>query len=458
MLFSSITGGFSNRFWRLAAWIFDKRGNVAAITALLLVPLIGAMSLGTEASSWFLIRRAMQNTADSAVLAAAANGDTSQTQPCTEPCTEAKSVATQYGFTNGANNTIVTALNNVTCPGSPSGATNCYQVTITKNVPLYLTEVVGYTGTGGSGTQTITATAIASPPVPREFCDLSLASGTDITISGNDLVCYLKSNDSVRCNGLASELVVYVNDNKGCDNVSQARALPDPYASLAVGNIPANPCTPVNSKNSYPQEPSLPAGNQLSGALTWPATKIFCGDVQLTNNVNLTTASPGTVLVIENGQLDLNGYKLKTLNGSGLTIIFTGPKINGFSPTQYPTDNVPTPGTLDMVAPTTGHWSGVAIYQYLADQTYGSESITYRGGSNNYATWDITGLVYLPTARLNFWGTVGKSSNGVSCFSIVDSTIDVNGTGAIYNNSQSQCTQAGLVPPTDPTGRQALVE
>ena len=52
-----------------------RRGNISPLFALLLVPLIGAMSLATEASSWFLIRRAMQNTADSAVLGIAANGE-----------------------------------------------------------------------------------------------------------------------------------------------------------------------------------------------------------------------------------------------------------------------------------------------------------------------------------------------------------------------------------------------
>ncbi|MGI8568733.1 MAG: hypothetical protein ACR2KT_06505 [Methylocella sp.] len=39
------------------------------------------------------------------------------------------------------------------------------------------------------------------------------------------------------------------------------------------------------------------------------------------------TAPSNAVLVIENGQLDTNGYKLQTTSGSGLTIVFTAPTI-----------------------------------------------------------------------------------------------------------------------------------
>jgi len=74
----------------------------------------------------------------------------------------------------------------------------------------------------------------------------------------------------------------------------------------------------------------------LTGSLTWPATKFFCGDVQLTGNVNLTTASPGTVMVIENGRLDLNGFTLATQPGSALTIIFSGPTVASLSPSHSP--------------------------------------------------------------------------------------------------------------------------
>jgi hypothetical protein len=161
---------------------------------------------------------------------------------------------------------------------------------------------------------------------------------------------------------------------------------------------------------------------------------ILCGDVQLTGNVSLTTSSPGAVLVIENGQLDTNGYTLQTLAGSGLTVIFSGTSAGGY--TDGPTGG----GTLDIAAPTSGPWSGVALYQ---DPSLTSGVDVSAAG--NSPTWDITGLVYLPHSSVTFSGAVNKSTNGLSCFDLVVDNITINGTGSIL--SEGQCTQAGLSMP-----------
>jgi hypothetical protein len=87
--------------------------------------------------------------------------------------------------------------------------------------------------------------------------------------------------------------------------------------------------------------------NQWSGSKTLLATTIVCGDLDLTGDTTLTTASPGSVLVIENGKLNTGSYKLQTLAGSALTIIFSG---TSGSYTHAPTGG----GTLDIQAPTTG--------------------------------------------------------------------------------------------------------
>src|SRR5262249_36750174 len=162
----------------------------------------------------------------------------------------------------------------------------------------------------------------------------------------------------------------------------------------------------------YPQEPAkkkdppLPTSNVWSSAKTLPATTIVCGDLEVNGTVQLTTASPGSVLVIENGSLYTNGT-LQPLAGSALTIIFSG---TSGSYTHAPTGG----GTLDIQAPTTGTWKGVAIYQDPALTTGVDVS-----AAGNSPTWDITGLVYLPHANVTFSGTVNKSSNGASCFVLV---------------------------------------
>jgi len=172
-----------------------------------------------------------------------------------------------------------------------------------------------------------------------------------------------------------------------------------------------------------------------------------CGDLQLAGDVTLTTVSPGSVLVIENGQLDLNGHTLQTASGSALTIIFSGPTVSGLSPTHSPTGG----GTLDIQAPTSGTWSGVALYQD-PNLTSGVD-ITYAGNS---PTWNITGLVYLPHSSVTFKGAVNKSSNGASCFALVVDNITIDGTGDIL--AHGSCAAAGLTLPTDDVGAIALVK
>jgi Flp pilus assembly protein TadG len=247
-----------------AAYVSDRRGNMAAVFALLAIPLIGALSLAGEASSWFLINRAAQNAADSAALAAAANDDTST---CTGGCpawnSEALSVAANSGFTNGTNNTTVTAINNAACPSG--GASNCYKVTVTKKVPLYLVGAVGYTGTGGSGLQTIQATAMAGPGQGGNVCILATdtrasdihtvfgGNNATVTISG---VCQvadnlLNSSDTddvdVKSGAVLNFYSLYMRDASKCDSGScqgtltvnqpiqyNQPAVTDPYAGRTV--------------------------------------------------------------------------------------------------------------------------------------------------------------------------------------------------------------------------------
>src|ERR1700720_2886104 len=98
----------------------DERGAVSVVMGVLMIPLVGALGIGFEVSNWYLKTRGMQNAADAAALAAATNGGANYD-------VEAKAVAAQYGFVNGANNITVAASNAASCP---SGGNTCYSVTI----------------------------------------------------------------------------------------------------------------------------------------------------------------------------------------------------------------------------------------------------------------------------------------------------------------------------------------
>jgi hypothetical protein len=128
-----------------------------------------------------------------------------------------------------------------------------------------------------------------------------------------------------------------------------------------------------------------------------------------------------------------------------VTVVFSG---TSGSYTHAPTGG----GTLDIQAPKTGVWSGVALYQDPSLTT--GVDISDAGNS---PTWDITGLVYLPNANVTFSGAVNKSSNGDSCFALVVADITINGTASIL--SHGGCAAAGLNMPVGqiPSGRGQLV-
>jgi Flp pilus assembly protein TadG len=431
----------SRRLWseisrRLTDFRRDRRGNVTVLMAFMLPPLLGALGIGFEVANWYMITRSMQNAADSAVVAASTNGGASY-------ATEARAVAAQYGFVDGSNNVTVTVTNTAACP---AGGNTCYSVTITQPVSLFLAQVIGYRGNttlNGSSAQQLTASAGArSSTSTLPLCLLALAgSGVEgITANGvpkaNMAGCNVMSNTSATCNGHnlnADNGLAHGNDNGcGVNQVSNAAVVRDPYATLA-SNIPTNSCASYPQEPAKKKDPDLPASNLWSGSKSLSGNVQICGDLQLTGDVTID-APTGAVLVIQNGQLDTNGHTLSTANGSALTVVFSGDNTAGY--THAPTGG----GTLDIAAPTSGAWSGVAIYQNPG-LTLGVDI----SAAGNSPTWDITGLVYLPHSSVTFSGAVNKSSNGQSCFVLVVDNVTINGTGSIL--SHGGCGPAGLTMP-----------
>jgi len=418
----------------------NRSGNILIIFALSLPLLVGGLGLAVEGTNWMETRSVLQNAADEAAIAAATNGSSNYAG-------EAQAVAAKFGFTDGVANVAVSASNAAACP---AGGTGCYSVTISKKVPLVFSQVVGFLGNAQVGTSKallVSATAIAiQDTAPRQYCVLALGtSGADPALRTNgapkaDLSgCSVMSNTGMLCNGhnLNATYGDAHGTNSGCGNVqtSNVPSVSDPYSGLAA-SVPVNPCS------SYAQAPAkkngtpLPASNLLSGTQSYtPSPKIICGDAQLTGNLTLTGTN--NILVIENGDLDTNGYTISTATGASATIIFSGTNDSAY--THTPTGG----GTIDIAAPTSGPWSGVALYQDPS-LTNGVDI----SAAGNSPSWNITGLVYFPHASVTFSGAVGKATSGVACFVIVVDSMLINGTGSILD--RGQCDQAGLNMPNNP--------
>ena len=93
----------------------------------------------------------------------------------------------------------------------PSGGNTCYSVTISSLVPLFLSEVVGFTGTSkinGVPQRSLSAAAVAkqaSLSVPLCMLALGTSGAQDIVTNGNPNAnmagCSVMSNTSATCHG-----------------------------------------------------------------------------------------------------------------------------------------------------------------------------------------------------------------------------------------------------------------
>jgi len=306
---------------------------------------------------------------------------------------------------------------------------------------LFLSQVVGYQGntTGNNqGKTTITARSVASNTSAYTYCILALASSgaAGITSHGTPNTnlngCNTMSNTSASCTGhnLNANIGNAHGTKRGCGIIqnSNVPAISDPFAQLA-SNIPSDSCSSYPQANPKTNLP--PASNQLFGTYSSSSSyTVLCGDQQLTDD----TTFNNTILVIENGQLDTNGH---TLKGAGLTVVFSRSNTGNYE--HIPTDTgTAHTGALDIAAPTSGAWSGVAMYQ---DPNL-TKNVDITAAGNN-PTWDISGLVYLPHSSVTLSGAVNKSSQDVRCFELTVDNITVNGTGDIFSND-NQCKVGGL--------------
>lgn len=441
----------------------NRRGNVSPVMALMLVPVIGSFGFAAEASRWFVSQRGAQNAVDAAVIAAARN-DCAATDTCHTvrllPTydSEAKSVTKEFGFTHNGGDVDVATSNTWPCPG---GGNTCYSVLMTLKSPLYLLRITGFDGdaTAASGqpAQLIQALAVAKRVPGSGFCITAYSNASDAILFQGAAALDLTGCDmhapsgGASCNAHTGDTIryAYVNtagDGKDC---GQERTTPiasaNAYAALAsnIPNADTN-CPGASYALKYPQSPrtggsknTVDATKQLSGTRSFSASSPLCGDHKLSGNLTVTGES---VMVIENGRLDLAGFTLTVATGGHLTIVFGGTNTAGQTPDHIVMSSA-NGAVIDYAAPTntSGTWSGVALYQDPA-LTTGVNMLV----SGNNPEFNITGLIYAPKAQMELSGAINHATAGDACLAFVVDTLRINGTGSIFAYPTRQCDRAGL--------------
>lgn len=419
---------------------------ISPMFALLLIPIAGSVAYAVELGGMQYVQRSAQNAADAAALAAATNNSTTGTTYLME----ARAAARPYGYIDGQNGATVTANANVTCPTGLAAGSVCYDAIINTSFPLSFSRIVGFLGTGGSGSQTIAARAIAtangggsgaqtSPCYWALSTDPSALTGHGIPFA-NLTGCSVFSNGGIDCTG----------HDMGADYALAALATSRPDCARPL----ASPDTRTGPVDRYgvtlPPDPyagtpystqAASAAANACGSTPTPTQGVrnetllvYCGDLAIGANKTLTLNSPNTVVVIKNGSLDMSsvGSKIVTATGASATIVFSGAQ------DPFGTKNIK--GTIDIKAPdkdSGSPWKGIAIYRPPSASTTTADL----AGSN--ATWNITGLVYLPNVNVTVDGVVNKATGGSQCFMLMGNIITINGNGTILN-TLGGCDAAGL--------------
>ncbi len=365
----------------LARFRRQRHGAVAPILALAIIPILGAMGIGAEVSNWWLVQRTAQNAADSAVLAAAidagnnmnASGGYPTNTPTNNACTtvpaaasswycQAISTAAKLSYARSA--TIMVAPAIATCPNPGVNLSQCYKVTITKLVPIYLLGVLGFHGSdvvAGAKYQRISSAAYAAAPGPPvDFCLLTTNGdiSTHGTPSANILHCDSFSNGNSSCTGhgyqagfayasgstasgtcTASGNGGHPNQAYQCDpygsNAANGQTFPD---NLGHGGTFTETCSnSTNASSLIPADPGCTSPNSLTAnSGSYPKANVITqasvnGTATGTGYANAVTTtingvSMQMIQVCGNASLggSLTGGTTGSVNGCGSTIQYTG--------------------------------------------------------------------------------------------------------------------------------------
>ena len=443
----------------------DEAG-VGSIYMLALLPLFLILAgFGMDGTAAFRTRDMLQSTADAAALAGALQLPTGGAASTNQQCA-AVNKALSYshanmsvaGFGNVLNSTYTSA--SVCTPGdvvfgdwngttftspAPAGKGNAVQVTVKTAAANSNPYPTSFLALIGKSSWDIVATAIAMNGVPKPICLLSLSTTANPGILSDGLPhsnlsgCTIASNSSMTCHGAGSdggaEFGITVGANSGCGTIEATGPVVSDsrYSSMLDSTTASNALTSCGGTF---------AGTTWNSAPTLTSSPlVVCGDVTMSSNITVAPASGGSVIIIENGQLNTNGKTLTTSNSNGLTIVFSGTNASGA------THQVTGDGTLTFSGPPSGTWKQMALYQdpNLIPTGSGLLDFVPRNPGQKFPDLNIQGIIYMPHGLFELHGSLSNNNAG-ACIVLVADTIVIKGTGDVV--AQQACTNAPttLVP------------
>ncbi len=392
--------------------VTSRRGMVLVMAAVLLPVVVGVMALALDGGLMYLQRQKAQSVADAAALAGAYqmyNGSN-----FTVAQKSAIAIGTQNGYT-------------ITSSQVTSPRTGYVAVSVTGSQPRF------FSGLWGSGTMSVTASAVArgvSTPYSTAALLVLASSGSSVTLSGTTQVTAV--NGSIVVDSTSSSSIV----SSGSPSITTPEL--DLSGRILFSGSNPNKATVTNYSQPNTPDPlaSIPAPSstgmtvQSSSAINLSGTTsrtlnpgVYNGGIDLSGSSSITL-NPG-IYYIKNGGINMSGAT--DISGNGVFIYNTGSGSINLSGTSG----------ISLSPMTSGTYAGITMFQDRAN----TNSVSMSGGSdiNN------SGTFYFPSATLNLSGSSGVANFGSQFIVNKVAFSGASGIDINYNSSVASKSSFGLV-------------
>lgn len=370
--------------------LFDERGVALVMTALAMSALLGFMGLAIDVGMLFQTKRKLQIAADSAAIAGTL--EYLYTNSLTSATTYADNASSANGFTNGSNGITVT-VHDPPADGPNAGNSSFFEAIVSQPTPTFFMSLFGFKKI------TVSARAVAGVPTNGQVCMWVMGTG--------NAALDLQGSYDIE----ATSCGIYVNSpsTTAFIDTGNGGTVNAKFLDVVGNSPPSHQTTPTpTTLNTAPR--TDPWGNfagatptnglctngidssttTLTGTVTGPGlNNAFCYSQPVT--ISNATLGPGTYM-FENG-VTISGTDTVT---SGTIDIYGGSLTNGSG------------SLLNITAPTTGPYNGIAILQPSTN----TNALSVQFGASNQT---MDGYIYAPGAAL----TLHDSGGGVTATGFV---------------------------------------
>ncbi|MGB8477541.1 MAG: pilus assembly protein TadG-related protein [Acidobacteriaceae bacterium] len=408
---------------KFARKLKDESGQAMILTLLSMTVLLGVVGFAADVGTLLRAKRNLQIAADSAAIAGAAELNYS------DMTSAGQAAAAQNGVIVGTNGGTV-AINTPPSYGAYAGQVGYVEAIVSQSQPTFFMNIFNI------ASQTITARAVATTSAsngcvyvlsPNGSPALELKGSSTLTALNCSVIVDSNDQNALHFTGGKASLTARSVGVVGGDGGQTGDSTPAPVTGIAPVSDPLGGLT-----FPTPTGCTTPAGN-LTGTISPGCYSVPAGKKGALGTITIDNATLNSGTYVFEGNVDLEGT-VSTVAGGGTTLdIVNGALTEG------------TGTVLDLVAPTSGAYNGIAIMQPSSN----ANPLTFDKGSSSGL---IEGIIYAPNAELFLQDSGGDKNGGLQL--ITDLIV-----GSLYNQTaQLTITNYSTTVSTSPLTKVALVE